>query len=78
MKFYALPDNWYDEGTEVIIVAECGTVYSFEDGKKIPSLHLLCRGYKGGYIDEEMCNSEEFALVNDDYFTDNQELRNDR
>lgn len=77
MKFCTLKDNWYDVGTEVIILAECGTVYD-SPSSKIPSLHLLCRGYKNGTLDEEMCNSEEFALVSDDFFAEDKELYSDK
>ena len=75
MKFYALPYYWYDPGTEVIIIDEYTTVYDKED---VPSLHLLARGYKDGSIDEEICCSEEFAMVANDYFDNDEELRSER
>jgi hypothetical protein len=56
--------TWFDKGTEVTILAECGTVYD-KDGK--PSLQVLASGLRNGDLDEEMCDMEEFIIVGDDF-----------
>lgn len=63
MKFIS-DGTWFDKGTEVEIIAECGTVWSRDN---IPTLSVLARGLKDGDIDEEMCCMEEFIAVSDDY-----------
>lgn len=68
MKFVAKPNTWYDAGTEVKILVECGTVYDCDDMH--PSLNVLCQGIRNGDIDEEMCCSDEFYIVGDAYFED--------
>ena len=63
MKFIS-DGTWFDKGTEVTILAECGTVYD-KDGK--PSLQVLASGLRNGCLDEEICDMEEFVIVGDDY-----------
>ena len=63
MKFIS-DGTWFDKGTGVEIIAECGTVWSRDN---IPTLSVLARGLKDGDIDEEMCCMEEFIAVSDDY-----------
>jgi hypothetical protein len=62
MKFIS-DGTWFDKGTEVKILVECGTVWS----DNIPTLSVLASGLKDGYIDEERCCMEEFIAVGDDY-----------
>lgn len=63
MKFIS-DGTWFDKGTEVTILVECGTVYN-KDGK--PSLRVLAKGLRHGDLDEEICDMEEFTIVGDDY-----------
>lgn len=63
MKFIS-DGTWFDKGTEVKILSECGTVYD-SDGK--PGLNVLALGLRHGEYDEEMCHIEEFIIVGDDY-----------
>ena len=63
MKFIS-DGTWFDKGTEVEIIVECGTVWSIDN---IPTLHVLARGLKDGNLDEEICCMEEFIAVSDDY-----------
>ena len=63
MKFIS-NGTWFDKGTEVEIIAECGTVWSRDN---IPTLSVLARGLKDGDVDVEMCCMEEFIAVSDDY-----------
>ena len=47
----ALPGGWFDEGTEVHIVADCGEI------------GWLVSGLRNGRPDEEVCPSDEFKAV---------------
>lgn len=64
MKFVS-DGTWFDEGTEVEILAECGTVYDGDTGK--PTLQVLAAGLRNGSRDEEMCTMEEFYVVGDEW-----------
>ena len=64
MKFIS-DGTWFDKGTEVKILAECGTVYDGDTG--IPTLNVLVSGLKNGSPDEEMCTMEEFMIVDDSF-----------
>ncbi len=64
MKFIS-DGTWFDEGTEVEILAECGTVYDGETGR--PTLSVLVAGKRNGELDEELCTMEEFIVVGHDY-----------
>lgn len=63
MKFLS-NGTWFDKGTEVEILIECGTVYH-ENGT--PTMQVLAKGLRNGDIDEEMCTIDEFYIVGDDY-----------
>ena len=67
MKFIS-NGTWFDKGTEVEIVAECGTVYDGDTGA--PTLQVFAAGLRNGSPDEEMCTMEEFYVVSDDYGVD--------
>ena len=64
MKFIS-DGTWFDKGTEVEIVVECGTVYDGDTG--IPTLSVLVAGLRNESRDEEMCTMEEFIIVDDSF-----------
>jgi len=64
MKFIS-DGTWFDKGTEVKILVECGTVYNRDTG--IPTLSVLAAGFKNGNPDEEMCTMEEFMIVDNSF-----------
>jgi hypothetical protein len=48
-KLIAPPDGWFDPGTEVELVADCGVFGIFS-------------GVRNGQLDEETCPWSEFGL----------------
>lgn len=54
-RYFALPNTWFEEGTEVELVADC---YPHEFG-------IFCGWHDNG-IDEESCPFDEFLIVDED------------
>jgi len=69
VKFISKSNEWFDNGTEVFDATICdwGRIIkrmSIEDYKNIwiKAGHILGRGIKNGFWDEELCPLEEFEI----------------
>ena len=70
VKFISKSNEWIDNGTEVFDATICdwGRILkrmSIEDYKNIwiKAGHILGRGIKNGFWDEELCPLEEFEIL---------------
>lgn len=58
MKFIAKKDTWFDEGTSAKLLTDCsgGTFKG----------HGVFEGFRNGKKDEELCDFDEFEIVEED------------
>ena len=70
VKFISKSNEWFDNGTEVFDATICdwGRILKrmpIEDYKNIwiKAGHILGRGLKNGFWDEELCPLEEFEIL---------------
>lgn len=53
MRYFSKKDEWFDEGTEAVLTADCRSFAIFV-------------GYRNGNLDEEACSLDEFYIIEDD------------
>lgn len=69
LVFISKPDEWFDAGTEAILLCLTGNGYDAPGAciENNPYAGGLFRGFRNGQVDEEQCCLSEFFLVTKDY-----------
>jgi hypothetical protein len=66
-KYIAKPNEWFNKGTECILVVDCGDAGGIFSGIRTsegPPGEFHPKGEQ--YKDEELCNWDEFIIVEED------------